>query len=46
MNKKELVKFIFDMIERKDRKISDDTIIMNKADWNAAKLQIEKELLK
>lgn len=46
MNNKELAKFIFEMFERKDRKISDDTIIIPRDEYNALKIQIEKEILK
>ena len=46
MKKEKLVDFIFEMIEKKDKKISKDTIIINKSDWIATQIQIKKELLK
>ena len=46
MNKKELVEFIFELIEKREKKISKDILIIGRDELNSIKIMIEKELLK
>lgn len=44
MNKIELMDFIFNLIESREKKISNDLLIIGKDDWNSIKIQTKKEL--
>ena len=44
MNKKELLEFMFSLIERREKKISSDLLIIGRDEWNSIKIQCKKEL--